>query len=180
MNILKVTIAFSAIFFVAADKKTYNRAKPPTKWDKSTLSIFEDNAYSLLEGQKPNLVIQEDKKLENKKEEKADGDFDRTDMMKKMQRAEEVLAESLNSEKSFKAATSKIESSADLIIMMGRTMFNGDPDYSDDDYFLKQAEDMTISAKQIKALVKKGDYEAASRSFSSIKKNCDNCHQRFR
>lgn len=181
MRTFQIILAASVALFIAAKPKTYSRSKPPTKWDKAVLSVFEDNAYSLLEGQRPTFdqqVKKEEKKEEKEKE--ANGDFDRSDMMKKLKSAEESLAECINNEKTFKAASSKIESSADLFVMMGRTLFNSDPDYNEEDYYLKQAEEMTSNAKLIKVFVKKGDYDGAVRAFSNVKKSCDNCHSKFR
>ena len=189
MKILKVVLALSVVFFVAAKpKKTYSRAKPPEKWDKSTISCFENDAFSLLKGERPKSFVQENKTdnndKNNKEEEKVDveskGDFDRRDMMKKLASAEEGMASALNNEKSFVSASSKIESNADLFIMMGRTLFNSDPDYNDDDTYLKHAEEMFTNAKQIKIFVKKGDYEGASSAFSRVKKSCNSCHEKFR
>ena len=158
-------------------EKPKERAKPPEKFKKS--SVFEDDAFKLLVGERQKQIIKENHvKIEEKEE--SSGDFDRRDMMKKINRAEEILAESLSSSKSFTAASSKIDSSADLLIMMGRTLFHSDPDYNDDDDYLKQAEEMTNNAKLVKIFVKKGDYEEASRAFSNVKKNCNSCHEKFK
>lgn len=175
----------NSLFFVSilalclTGAKDKERARPPKKWDQVTLSIFSDNAFSLLEGEKPTFAQKEKEKTEETVK-KADGDFDRSDMMKKLERAEEILAESLNNEKTFISASSKINSAADLVIMMGKTLFNGDPDYGDDDSFLKFSEDMTNNAKLIKIFVTKKDYEGASKAFSNVKKNCNSCHEGFK
>jgi cytochrome c556 len=80
----------------------------------------------------------------------------------------------------FTSTSSKIESASDLIAMMGKTLFSSDPDYGEDDSFLKQAEEMTNNAKQIAFFVKKKDYDGASRAFSNVRKSCDSCHEGFR
>jgi cytochrome c556 len=170
---VKYLIVF--LVLIATDKPK-ERAKPPEKFKKS--SVFEDDAFKLLVGERQKQVIKENVKIEEKEE--SSGDFDRRDMMKKINRAEEILAESLNNSKSFTAASSKINSSADLLIMMGRTLFHSDPDYNDDDDYLKQAEEMTNNAKLVKLFVKKEDYEGASRAFSNVKKNCNSCHEKFK
>jgi cytochrome c556 len=167
------------ISIIALSLMGAERARPPKKWDKATLSIFSDNAFSLLEGEKP-IFAQKEKEKTEETVKKADGDFDRRDMMKKLERAEEILAESLNNQKTFISASSKINSAADLVIMMGKTLFNGDPDYGYDDSFLKFSEDMTTNAKLIKIFVTKKDYEGASKAFSNLKKNCNSCHEGFK
>lgn len=186
MNFLKLALAFSVVFFIAAKPKTYMRAKIPTSWNKAITSVFEDDAFSLLKGERPTdfFVVQktepEKKKKEDVDESEATGDFDRRDMMKKLASAEESMAQVLNNEKSFVSASAKADSCADLFIMMGRTLFNGDPDYNSDDSYLKHAEEMFTNAKQIKIFVKKGDYEGASSAFSRVKKSCNSCHEKFR
>jgi cytochrome c556 len=101
-------------------------------------------------------------------------------MMKKLRCAEESLAGCLNNERSFSAAVSNITLSADVVEMMGRALFSSDPDYREDDAYLKQAEEMTAAARRIKAFVVKGDYGGAVRAFGSVKKSCDSCHTLFR
>lgn len=174
--ILRIAIIILAFVSIAA-----KRAKPPEKWD-SSAGIFETNAFKILEGERPknfNIAKKEpEPQIEENKEE--NGDFDRSDMMKKLRSAEDTMAEGVSSSKAFKSSSHKIDSSADLMIMMGRSLFNSDPDYNEEDYYLKQAEEMTSNAKLIKYFIKKQDYEGAVRAFSNIKKSCDNCHQKFR
>lgn len=169
----------------AKPKKTYKRAKPPT-FDKQTLDLFEENAFATL-GPKPKdfgkqvVIDEKDKDKDKEKElEEGNGDFDRREMMKKLQTAEDSLSETMKDAKTFVAGGEKISSSADLFIMMGRTLFSNDPDYKTDDDFLKQAEEMTNQAKKIKIYVKNGDYKEASKAFSNLKKSCNNCHEKFR
>ena len=175
-------IALSGVLFIAAiPKKTYPRAKPPQSWDTSVLALFPTDGFVLLEGTRPLFTHDLGKEKQDLAPIKPNhGDFDRTDMMKKLERAEQILAESLSSPKTFASTSSKIETASDLIVMMGKTLFSSDPDYSTDDSFLKQAEEMTNSAKQIVVFVKKKDYEGASRAFSNVRKSCDTCHEGFR
>lgn len=169
----------------AKPKKVYQRAKAPVKWDRVTSSLFADNAFDLLAGERPDFdktkIAEVDKKNKQEKEEtQGNGDFDRREMMKKLEVAEQALSECLADAKTFKAGSSKVESSADLMIMMGRTLFNNDPDYKTDDTYLKHAQELFGQAKQIKIFVKKNDYESASSAFSKIKKSCNSCHEGFR
>jgi cytochrome c556 len=155
---------------------------PPPKFDKAVNSFFMENAFDALEGERHQTAKQEKKEAETAKKEKeqGNGDFDRSDMMTKLEDSENSIAETLSDKKTFLAATHKVEGGADIVIMMGRTLFSNDPDHGQDDDYLKFAEDMTIAAKQLKNLAKKGDYEGASKAFSTIKKNCNACHEKFR
>lgn len=178
-------LALCVLAFVAAGPKKVQRVAAPKDWPKFVSSTFVDDAFALLEGPRPKSFesVEDKPKKEEKEKEivhEANGDFDRRDMMKKLKSAEESLSESLNNQKTFVAGSAKVDSSADLLIMMGRTLFNSDPDFNDQDSYLKQAEEMTNNAKKIKIFVKKGDYEGAARAFADIKKSCDACHAEFR
>jgi cytochrome c556 len=185
MRITLIICASLALCLVAAKPKQHKRVKHPAVWDKTTTSVFADNAFDLIQGERPDfnrqkLVEVEGKKKENEEKVQGNGDFNRSDMMKKLEAAEQNLAECLANEKTFKSGYSKIESSSDLIIMMGKTLFYNDPDYNTEDGYLKQAEEMFTEAKKIKIFLKKNDYESASSAFSKIKKSCNACHEEFR
>lgn len=158
------------------------RRAPPPKFDKMTNSIFMENAFDALEGERPGIKQEEVKKEDKvvKTEKQGGGDFDRSDMMTKLETAEASVGEGLSDNKTFGAATHKINSGADIFIMMGKTLFSNDPDYGQEDDYLKFAEEMTTAAKQLKVLTQKGDYEGASRAFSKVKKSCNSCHEKFR
>jgi len=179
MNTAKALILLTILATHNAPPK---RAQPP-KFDKAVNSLFAENAFELLEKERPQTTKQKKEPETAKKEkekEQGNGDFDRSDMMTKLEDSENSIAETLSDKKTFLAATHKVEGGADIVIMMGRTLFSNDPDHGQDDDYLKFAEDMTIAAKQLKNLAKKGDYEGASKAFSTIKKNCNACHEKFR
>ena len=175
-------------------RRELRRAAPPVKWDKFVESPFDADAFSLLEGERPKDFGgprsgagggDAGKKTADAGEDggggaSGNGDFDRRDMMKKLEGAENSLAEVMASEKSFKVGGSKIDQTTDLVIMMGRTLFNNDPDYADDDTYLKHAEDMTNYAKQLKNLSKKEDYAGAGAVFGKMRTTCNACHEGYR
>lgn len=175
----------------AETRRELRRAAPPVKWDKLVESQFEANAFSLLEGERPKDFGgprggdgggDEGKEIagDGGDGRPGNGDFDRRDMMKKLQGAENSLAEMMASEKSFKIGGSKIDQTSDIVIMMGKTLFHNDPDYADDDTYLKHAEDMTNYAKQLKNLSKKEDYSGASAVFGKMRTTCNACHEGYR
>ena len=176
----------------AAIRRELRRAAPPVKWDKLIESQFDADAFSLLEGERPKDFggprggggDDDDSKRkladDGGDRETGNGDFDRRDMMKKLESAENSLAEVMASDKSFKAGGSKIDQTTDLVIMMGKTLFSNDPDYSDDDTYLKHAEDMTNYAKQLKNLSKKEDYAGAGTVFGKMRTSCNACHEGYR
>lgn len=177
----------AAVACLAAGRgQPVRRARPPQRWDPAVESQFAANAFALLDGERPRdfgrSAVQAAPAAEagDAGQPAADGDFDRSAMMKKLESAEEALAETLSSEKTFQAGGSRAEQAADLVVMMGRTLFSGDPDFADEDDYLKFAEDMTNAAKQLKVLVKKGDYAGARSCLDRIKKSCDGCHGGFR
>lgn len=178
----------------AETRRELRRAAPPVKWDALVESQFEANAFSLLEGKRPkdfggsrggDGAGDAGKEIaesggDGGEGRSGNGDFDRRDMMKKLQGAENSLAELMASEKSFKIAGSKIDQTTDLVIMMGKTLFNNDPDYADDDTYLKHAQDMTNCAKQLKNLSKKEDYAGAAAVFGKMRTTCNACHEGYR
>jgi cytochrome c556 len=161
--------------------KAHRRAATPKSFDKATSSVFMENAFDSLRGQRPGFEKKEKKREEVvQEEERGSGDFDRSDMMVKLETAENAVAEGLADQKTFGAATHRISGGADIMIMMGKTLFSNDPEYGQDDDYLKSAEDLMTSAKQVKTLTQKGDYEGARRAFSNAQKSCNSCHQKFR
>lgn len=176
----------------AENRREPRRAAPPVKWDTLVESQFEANAFSLLEGERPKNFGGPrggdgggGKEIagagsDGGEDRPGNGDFDRRDMMKKLQGAENSLAELMASEKSFRAGGSKVDQTTEIVIMMGKTLFNNDPDYADDDTYLKHAEDMTNYAKQLKNLSKKEDYSGASAVFGKMRTTCNACHEGYR
>lgn len=178
----------------AEARRERRRAAPPVKWDKLVESQFEANAFSLLEGERPKnfggprggngdgdtVTDIAGPGGDGGEDRPGNGDFDRRDMMKKLQGAENSLAEVMASEKSFKIGGPKIDQTTDLVIMMGKTLFSNDPDYADDDTYLKHAEDMTNYAKQMKNLSKKEDYAGAAAVFGKMRTTCNACHEGYR
>ena len=193
MTRLKIAVAVLALTCLAATRttapKVYKRAAPPAKWDKFAAATFAADAFAGLDGERPDFTAPRKevgaKPADTNKEmaedaPKGDGDFDRRDMMKRLQQAEESLAGVLSDPKTFQAGVGKVDQAADLFTMMGKTLFHSDPDYSSDDDYLKFAEDMANYGKQIKILAKKADYEGAGSAFAKVKKSCDSCHEGFR
>lgn len=183
-------LGFAVVGRAAGGKRELRRATPPKKWEKLVESQFVTDAFELLEGERPKdfgsrgggAVVEGGKppKKVDAEQSAGNGDFDRRDMMKKLEGAENSLAEVMSSEKVFKAGGSKIDQTTDLVIMMGKTLFSNDPDYADDDTYLKHAQDMTNFAKQLKNLSKKEDYASASAVFGKMKTSCNSCHEGFR
>jgi cytochrome c556 len=175
MNILLIVA-------LTAQPAPVRRAAPPAEFPKSVASVFMENAFESLKGQRPESPKEEPKETETaqKDEIRGNGDFDRGDMMVKLETAEASIAEGLSDEKTFRAATHKINGGADIVIMMGKTLFSNDPEHGMDDDYLKFAEEMTIAAKQLKVLAQKGNYDGATRAFGTIRKNCNDCHGKFR
>lgn len=184
MSPLAETAKLAAIVLamgVADQAKVHRRAAPPKSFDKATSSVFMKNAFDSLQGQRPGFEKREEKSEEVvREEEQGSGDFDRGDMMVKLETAENAVAEGLADQKTFGAATHRINGGADIMIMMGKTLFSNDPEYGQDDDYLKFAEDLVTSAKQVKTLTQRGDYEGARRAFSNAQKSCNSCHQKFR
>jgi cytochrome c556 len=174
----------------ARPKPPTRRATPPARWDKTVAALFADDAFTLLEGARPAdfgrpaapaaAATTGGTGPTLEPGNAAAGDFDRGDMMKKLEAAEAALAEILSGEKSFAAGGARAAQAADLVAMMGRTLFSGDPDFATDDAYLKFAEDMMSAAKQLKVLVTKRDYAGARACFAKVKKSCDGCHEGFR
>jgi|688.fasta_scaffold100134_4 cytochrome c556 len=188
------TLLVLAVAVVAAGaarpKPPVRRATPPARWDKTVAALFADDAFTLLEGARPadfgrpapapGAAGAGTETAAESRDPVASGDFDRSDMMKKLKAAEEALAEILSGEKTFETGGARAGQAADLVAMMGRTLFSGDPDFGTEDDYLKFAEDMMSAAKQLKILVTKRDYAGARGCFDKVKKSCDGCHEGYR
>jgi cytochrome c556 len=171
---------FLLILALGIAAQRFHRARPDFAFSESDKSLFMENAFDSLKGERPKRFGEKTEIQVEQKETHLVGDFDRSDMMVKLEAAEASIAEAISDSKRFKAATHKIDAGSDIIIMMGKTLFNGDPDYGEDDDYLKSAEDMTTSAKQLKQANQKGNHKATKEAFERIKKNCNACHDKFR
>lgn len=175
----RIILGLSSLLLIAADRPV-RRACPPV-FDKAARSLFMENAFESLKGERPSFVHNEaEKPKEEEVEISGGGDFDRGDMMNRLEAAESSVAAALANENSFRAASHKIGAASEVIMMIGKTLFSNDPDYCVEDAYLKRSEDMTNAARQLKARTLKGDYEGAVQAFSSVKKNCNDCHSEFR
>lgn len=181
-----LVVILTVCCLAARPSQPLKRARPPASWDVLTLRTFEDDAFSLLVGNREELFVSvapaviDQPKTDEEMSDEAHGDFDRRDMMKKLEAAEKSLGDSVSSDKTFTSATSKVDQAADLVIMMGKTLFSSDPDYSDDDDYLKFAENMTSAGKRLKVAAKSGDHASASSAFGELRKSCNACHEGFR
>lgn len=177
--LLPIFLVLTASF--TGESKAFKRAAPP-KFDKATASLFENDAFALLKGERTFVAAKnEEIKADVESEEPAaGGDYDRTDMMLSLDAALKSAAEGLSDKRTLDAASHKVARAADIVIMMGGAMFHNDPDYGLEEGFLKSAQEMTTAAKQMKFLSQKGDHEAASSALNRIKKNCASCHDEFR
>lgn len=182
MNTRNVLLVCLAMLCLAAKPRSQSRSRPPVKWEKGILAVFEDDAYSLLQGPRPHSFSNQEMNLGSTPEprEEEEEAFDRSSIMKQLRAAEASLAEGLNNPKALTVAATQITASANLMERLGRTLFSSDPDYGDEDYYLKQAEEMTSAARLIKVYASKGDYEGAQRTMAALKNSCDRCHTRFR
>lgn len=193
LNIGLVLIVFCSS---GADHKQHKRSKPPKEWDKLTKSFFSENAFSFLDGQKrPDFneiksgtspLVSDNKEPQNKKEtideniEESKDDFDMSDMMSKLESCEDSLRDSLQTEGIFQTSTKQIDTYSDIIIMLGRTLANSNPEYDDPDSFLKYAQNMKDNAQALKVFAKQKKYKEAYEHFKKIQKNCNDCHTQYR
>lgn len=172
----------------ARPKPPLRRSAPPATWDKTVSALFAADAFTLLDGPRPAdfgrpappATAASAGPATAAESAAAGGDFDRGAMMKKLEAAGETLAEILSSEKTFEAGGARAGQAADVVAMMGRTLFSGDPDFGDEDAYLKFAEDMMSAAKQLRILVTKRDYAGARGCFDKVKKSCAGCHEGYR
>ena len=162
--------------------KIHKRAAPPKKWDIVTLGTFFPNAFDGLEGSRPDFFASKEEQKQEKQmdDEEAHGDFNRVDLMKKIDVATNSIREIMSSKETFEAGLERIYQPLEVLIMMGNTIFHSDPDFGDEDEFLKQAEEMVLSAKSVKSRCKEKDYKGADEAFSRIKKTCTKCHGEFK
>lgn len=182
-------VGFSATA-IAADATDKRRASPkrrsvsakqrtaaPTGWDKMVSEAFFDDAFSVLgprtsnevSGQVPVPPVPHQPK-----------DFDRATLMKSLEKAEQSIAQVIASEKTFRQHAALLDEQIEIIMRIASELDEADPDYKDDEDYLRFVHSMRDSAASMREVIRKPSYEASGVAFGKIKQSCDSCHGKFR
>ena len=153
------------------------RAAAPTGWDKMVAEAFFEDAFSVMGIRTANEVPEQ---LPTQPVPLQPKEFDRIVLMKRLEKAEDSIAQAVASEKTFKHDVARLVEQIDIIAGIASDLREADPDYKDDEDYQRFVQAMRDSAVSMRAAVKKTSYEPAGVSFGRLKQSCDSCHQSFR
>lgn len=175
---------------IAADATHERRASPkrrpvaakqrtaaPTGWDKMVSEAFLEDAFSVL-GTRPSNEVSGQVPVPPVPHQPKD--FDRAALMKSLEKAEQSIAQVIASEKTFRQRAALLDEQIEIIMRIASDLDEADPDYKDDEDYLRFVHSMRDSAASMRAGVKKTSYEASGVAFGKIKQSCDSCHRTFR
>jgi cytochrome c556 len=153
------------------------RAAAPTSWDKMVAEAFFEDAFSVV-GQRP--ANEGAGQLPAPPVPQQPDEFDRTALMKSLEKAEESIAQAIASEKTFKQHAALLGKQIEIITEIASKLKGADPDYKDDADYQHFVQSMQDSAASMRSGVKNTSYEAYGVSFGKLKQSCDSCHRAFR
>jgi cytochrome c556 len=152
------------------------RAAAPTGWDKMVREVFLEDAFSIL-GDRTRKVIGQ---LLTPPIPQKPNEFDRAVLMKSLKKTEEIIAQVVATDKTFKQNAALLDEQIKMITGIALELKDADPDYKDDDDYQRFVQSMRDSAVSIRAAVSNTSYEASRVSFGKLKQSCDSCHRAFR
>jgi cytochrome c556 len=152
------------------------RAAAPMGWDKMVRDVFLEDAFSIVgdrtkkgTGQLPAPPVPQQP-----------DEFDRTALMKSLEKAEDSIAQAIASEKTFKQHAALLDQQIEIITGIALKLKEADPDYKDDADYQRFVQSMRDSAASMRSGVKNTSYEVSGVSFGRLKQSCDSCHRAFR
>jgi len=80
----------------------------------------------------------------------------------------------------FRLHATLLDEQIEIIMRIASELDEADPDYKDDEDYLRFVHSMRDSAASMRLAGKKTSYEAAGVAFGKIKQSCDSCHRQFR
>jgi cytochrome c556 len=158
----------------AADKQ---RAAAPMSWNKMVAEAFFEDAFSVLGKRTPTEVSGQSPFPPVPRQPDA---FDRTTLMKSLEKAEESIALAVASEKTFKHNAALLAEQIEIVMGIASELKEADPDYKDDEDYQRFVQSMRDSAASMRSAGNKTSYEMSGVSFGRLKQSCDSCHRTFR
>jgi cytochrome c556 len=151
------------------------RAEAPKQWDKSSQSIFADDAFTLL-GKKDTVTppppVPPKPAPQNT--------FDRTAVMKELEKAEDQLTEVLADEKRFRSRRNDFDKSIKVLVANAKTLVQDDSEYKDDDTYMDMARSLRAKAEAVPDTIKTAGYAGAGKAVGKLKQVCNDCHEKYR
>ena len=152
------------------------RAEAPKQWGLSSRAVFADDAFTLL-GDKEVVIAPPPPAPPNPAPQKP---FDRTAVMKELEKAEQELAEMLADEKRFRSRRNDLEKSIQLLVINAESLVQDDSEYKDDDTYMDLARSLRDKAEGVSETIKTAGYAGAGKAVGKLKQVCNECHDTFR
>ncbi len=101
-------------------------------------------------------------------------------LMSRLEQAEKGLAEVSASESAFKEEPERLLHESEIVAMIGEFIQQPEFEYFDDESYLEYAAAMRDAAVQVATATREGDFAAAQKAVSAVRKSCSDCHGDYR
>jgi cytochrome c556 len=154
----------------------WTRAEPPKRWNKSSEAIFAADAFLLL-GDKPVPVVP----LPPVPPKPAPvPPFDRSAVMKQLEKAQDDLVAVLADEKRFSTQQKDFEKSIKVLFDNAEALVTNDSEYKEDDTYIEIAKALRDAADVMPTTLKTDGFGGMGGAVGRLKKACNECHAKYR
>lgn len=160
-------------------RRPARRAAPPKRWDPSVRDTFEADAFSRLGGEQRPLPPPRPPDDAAPAPPAPDGDFDRSDVMRRLERARSALEDLLSSKEALAKPAPRAAKATEEIVAMARRLAADDPDHSADVHYVRHADGMAQAARRLQGLLGTGRHAEALDAVRALRTSCDACHGQF-
>jgi len=105
---------------------------------------------------------------------------DRSELMKRLEQARQVLESGTANQKGFKAKADNLAHEAQIVAALAEVIGQEGYEFADDDGYREDAISMRDGATQAREAIERKDHEATQAAVSAIGKTCTHCHEGFR
>lgn len=156
----------------ARRRRPIRRSPPPTHWEPVARGAFEANAFTLLDGERPEDFSTPPPPLPPPPP--PDEEFDRVDLMRRLKRCYGAIDGMVDVPKS----SPQVGRAADEIDVMARQLA-ADPDYSTERPYVAHATAMSQAARRLKLAIGTARHDEAREALRAVRTACDACHAEF-
>jgi len=101
-------------------------------------------------------------------------------LMKRMERSSDWMKTQVNTEALFKKHSEKVAHEGSMLSLLGKVIATPDYGDHDDPEYIKSAEAVSQSGREIDEAVKNADFKAYTEALGRCRKACDKCHETFK
>lgn len=158
-------------------RRPTRRAAPPTQWDPVFQDTFEADAFSRLDGDR--RPSPPPKPVPVPPEPDVDDEFDRSAVMRRLERARAAIEDLIASHEALAKPTPQAARSTEEIVALARKLAAADPDYSGDVHYVRYTDEMAQAARRLQGLLGTGRHAEALDAVRALRNSCAACHGRF-